>query len=115
MTPAKADPEKQKEFMKQEIQPSLDEAQAGKRVVLYVDAARFVLAPFLGFLWSMVRVFIQAPSGRQRFNALGALDAMMHELITITNETYVNAESVCALFEKISSSSHWHANLDFPG
>jgi len=102
MLPAKADPEKQKEFLEQEIQPRLDEAQAGKRVVLFVDAAHFVLAPFLGFLWSVVRVFIQAPSGRQRFNVLGALNAITHELITITNETYINAESVCALLEKIA-------------
>ena len=103
MIPAKADPEKQKEFLEQEIQPRLDEAQAGKRVVLFVDAAHFVLAPFLGFLWSVVRVFIQAPSGRQRFNVLGALNAITHELITITNETYINAESVCALLEKIAN------------
>ena len=103
MIPAKADPDKQKEFLVQEIQPRLDEAQAGKRVVLFVDAAHFVLAPFLGFLWSLVRVFIQAPSGRQRFNVLGALNAITHELITITNDAYINAESVCALLEKIAN------------
>jgi len=103
MLPAKADPEKQKEFLEQEIQPRLDEAQAGKRVVLFVDAAHFVLAPFLGFLWSVVRVFIQAPSGRQRFNVLGALNAITHELITVTNDAYITAESVCALLEKIAN------------
>jgi transposase len=103
MIPAKADPERQKAFLEQEIQPRLDEAQAGKRVVLFVDAAHFVLAPFLGFLWSVVRVFIQAPSGRQRFNVLGALNAITHELITITNDAYINAESVCALLEKIAN------------
>jgi transposase len=102
MIPAKADPEKQKEFLEQEMQPRLEEAQAGKRVVLFVDAAHFVLAPFLGFLWSVVRVFIQAPSGRQRFNVLGALNAITHELITVTNDTYITAESVCSLLEKIA-------------
>ena len=103
MLPAKADPEKQKEFLEQEIQPRLDEAKAGKRVVLFVDAAHFALAPFLGFLWSVVRVFIQAPSGRQRFNVLGALNAITHELITITNDAHITAESVCALLEKIAN------------
>ncbi len=103
MLPAKADPEKQKEFLEQEIQPRLDEAQAGKRVVFFVDAAHFVLAPFLGFLWSVVRVFIQAPSGRQRFNVLGALNAITHELITVTNDAYINAKSVCELLEKIAN------------
>jgi len=103
MLPAKADPEKQRKFLEQEIQPRLDEAQAGKRVVFFVDAAHFVLAPFLGFLWSVVRVFIQAPSGRQRFNVLGALNAITHELITVTNDAYITAESVCALLEKIAN------------
>ena len=102
MIPAKADPQKQQEFLEQELQPGLEEAQAGKRVVLFVDAAHFVLAPFLGFLWSAVRVFIQAPSGRQRFNVLGALNAITHQLITITNDAYITAESVCALLEKIA-------------
>lgn len=104
MIPAKADPEKQKEFLEQEIQPRLEEAQAGKRVVLFVDAAHFVLAPFLGFLWSVVRVFTrsEAPSGRQRFNVLGALNAITHELITVTNDVYITALSVCELLEKIA-------------
>lgn len=102
MIPAKADPVKQKAFLEQEIQPRLKQAQAGKRVVLFVDAAHFVLAPFLGFLWSVVRVFIQAPSGRQRFNVLGALNATTHELLTMTNDSYITAETVCALLEKIA-------------
>jgi DDE superfamily endonuclease len=103
MLPAKADPEKQKEFLEQEIQPRIDEAQARKRVVFFVDAAHFVLSAFLGFLWSATRIFIPAPSGRQRFNVLGALNAITHELVTITNDTYITAQSVCALLEKIAN------------
>lgn len=103
MIPAKADPQKQKEFLEHEIQPRLDEAQAGKRAVFFVDAAHFVLSAFLGFLWSATRIFIQAPSGRQRFNVLGALNAITHEIITVTNDTYITAESVCALLEKLAN------------
>jgi transposase len=103
MIPAKADPEKQKVFLEQELQPRLQEAQAGKRAVFFVDAAHFVLAPFLGFLWSVVRIFIQAPAGRQRFNVLGALNAITHELVTVTNVTYINAESVCELLRKLAA------------
>ena len=84
MLPAKADPQKQKEYLEQGIQPRLDEAQAGKRVVCFMDASPFVLAVFPGFLWPVARIFIQAPSGRQRFNVLGALNAITHEMITIT-------------------------------
>lgn len=68
-----------------------------------MDAAHFVLSAFLGFLWSVSRIFIKAPSGRQRFNVLGALNAITHELITVTNNAYINAESVCALLEKIAN------------
>jgi transposase len=103
MLPAKADPEKQKEFLEQEIQPRLDEAQSGKRAVFFVDAAHFILSAFFGFLWSATRIFIPAPSGRQRFNVLGALNAITHELVTVTNDTYITAQSVCALLEKIAN------------
>jgi len=102
MIPAKADPEQQAVYLKDELEPRLAEAQAGQRAVFFVDAAHFVLAPFLGFLWSLVRVFIQAPSGRQRFNVLGALNAVTHALITVTNDTYITAESVCELLRKLA-------------
>jgi transposase len=84
------------------MEPRLAEAQAGKRAVFFVDAAHFVLAPFLGFLWCLTRIFIQAPAGRQRFNVLAALNAVTHELVTVTNDTYITAQSVCALLDKLS-------------
>jgi transposase len=77
--------------------------------VFFVDAAHFVLAPFLGYLWCFTRLFLKAPSGRQRFNVLGALNAITHELVTITNETYINAQSVCDLLWKIA-----RLNVDTP-
>jgi transposase len=103
MIPAKADPEKQATYLEENLEPRLAEAQAGKRAVFFADAAHFVLAPFLGFLWSFARIFIQAPAGRQRFNVLGALNAITHELITVTNDTYINAESVCELLRKLAA------------
>lgn len=102
MIPAKADPEVQAAFLEQEMEPRLAEAKAGKRAVFFVDAAHFVLAPFLGFLWSVTRLFIQAPCGRQRFNVLGALNAITHELIMVTNDTYITAESLCLLLQKLA-------------
>lgn len=70
--------------------------------MFFVDAAHFVLAPFLGYLWCWARRFIPAPSGRQRFNVLGALNAVTRELITVTNDAYINAETVCVLLRKIA-------------
>jgi transposase len=100
--PAKADLEKQKEFKNEKLAPRLREAISGIRKVLFVDASHFVLAPFLGYLWSLTRIFIKAPAGRKRFNVLGALDAITHELVTVSNDTYINAHSVCQLLWEIS-------------
>ena len=99
MIPAKADPEKQEQFKEKQLEPLLEEAKAETRKAFSVDAAHFVLSPFLGFLWSFSRLFIEAPAGRKRFNVLGALDVITHELITITNDTYINALSVCDLLK----------------
>lgn len=88
--------------LKKTLEPRLQEAKEGKRTVFFVDAAHFVLCPFLGYLWSFTRLFLKAPSGRQRFNVLGALNAITHELITVTNDAYINAQSVCDLLWKIA-------------
>jgi len=73
----------------------------GKRAVFFVDAAHFVFGAFLGYLWCFARCWIKAPSGRQRFNVVGALNAITYEVITVTNLTYINSESVCQLLRKL--------------
>jgi transposase len=62
-----------------------------------------VFGPFLGILWCFQRLFVKAPSGRQRLNVLAALDAISHELITVTNLSYINAESVCELLRLLAA------------
>jgi len=69
--------------------------------VYFVDAAHFVLGAFLAILWSFRRIFVETPSGRQRLNVLGALNAVTKEMITIANTTYINAWSVVELIRKI--------------
>lgn len=68
----------------------------------FVDAAHFVRRPFLGYLWCVARQFIQAPSGRERFNVLGALHATSLQIVTVTNDTYINACSVAELLYKLA-------------
>jgi transposase len=80
-----------------------DVAKAGERAVFFIDAAHFVLAPYLGMLWCFVRQFIRAPAGRQRFNVLGALNAITHELVLVTNDSYINANSVCDLLRRVAA------------
>ena len=69
----------------------------------FVDAAHFVRSAFLGFLWSFARVFVRSPSGRDRFNVLGALHATTHRLVSVCNVGYINSESVCELLGKIAA------------
>jgi hypothetical protein len=83
------------------LEPRLAEAQAGERAVFFVDAAPFVLGAFLGYRWGFARGWIKAPSGRQRFKVLGALNAITQEVITVPTLTYINSESVCQLMGKL--------------
>ncbi len=87
--------------MDQELNPRIEEAKQGKRQLLFVDASHFVMMAFLGYLWSITRVFVKSPSGRQRYNVLGAFNAITHELITVTNTIYINAQSVIELMRKL--------------
>lgn len=71
---------------------------------MFVDASHFVLASFLGWVWCITRLFVRAASGRQRFNVLGAINAITHELIYVSNHTYVTATTVCELLRKIAAA-----------
>jgi transposase len=94
----------QRRFLEQELEPRLAEARAGRRDVYFVDAAHFVYAAFLGWLWCLARRCIRAASGRKRYNVLGALHAVSHRLVRVTNHGYINAESVCALLRAVAAA-----------
>jgi len=95
----------QADFLENELEPKLEEARQGRRTLLFVDAAHFVHASFLGILWCVARLCVRAASGRKRFNVLAALDAVTHKLITVTNHGYINAESVCLLLRAVAASA----------
>jgi len=88
----------------EELTPRLESAQKQERLVYFVDAAHFVLGSFIGYLWCIARIFIPTSSGRSRYNVLGAINAVTHQLITVCNETYINACSVCELLNKIRAT-----------
>ena len=90
-------------FLESELKPCLDAAGAGIGHVFFVDAAHFVFGTFLCCLWSFTRIFIRAASGRQRFNVLGAWNAVTQELIAVTNTTVVNTATMCELVRKIAA------------
>ena len=92
-------------FLAEQLEPRLKQAREGLRQVYFVDAAHFVFSPFLGCLWCVARLFVRAASGRQRYNVLGAFDAVTHRLVRVTNLGYINAESVCTLLRSVAGAS----------
>lgn len=70
--PAKADIEKQEKFLENTLEPLILKAQKEECTLLFLDAAHFVLGVFLTVLWSVKRIFLAAPAGRQRLNVIGA-------------------------------------------
>ena len=85
------------------MNPRLEEAKEGKRHVFFVDAAHMVYGTFLCCLWSLVRLYVRAASGRQRFNVLGALNAVTQQVLAVSNTTVVNTETMCELLQKIAA------------
>ena len=95
----------QGEFLKDELQPALDAAQKGTGHVYFADAAHFVYGTYLACLWCIARIFVRAASGRQRFNVLGAWNAVTRQLVAVTNTTVVNTETMCELLRKIAAQN----------
>jgi transposase len=100
--PAKADPEKQKQFLEQTLQPLLQKARDGQCHVLFLDSAHFVLAAFVASVWCFGRMFVKTAPGRFRLNVIGAIHATTHKLTALYNDTYINADTVVQLLERIA-------------
>ena len=81
--PAKADLEKQEEFKKKVLEPEIARAKADESVLVFMDGVHFVQAAFLGFLWCFERIFVRSPSGRKRWNVLGAFNVITGQLTTV--------------------------------
>src|SRR5208282_3874723 len=55
-------------------------------------------------VWCRVRLVIRGGSGRKRWSVLGAWNAVTHELVSITTDATVSAETMCALLGKVAAS-----------
>jgi transposase len=99
--PAKADAAKQRQWVKTTLAPAIKEAQQGQCHLLFVDAAHFILQPFICALWCVARLFIKAASGRNRINVLGAVNAITKEVITFSNTTSISAETIIVFLKQL--------------
>ena len=89
-------------FLETKLGPLLEAARAGHGHVFFVDAAHFVMGAFLCCVWCLVRRFVRGGSGRKRYSVLGAWDAVTHDLVSITTDATVSAETMCALLKQIA-------------
>jgi hypothetical protein len=61
----------QETFKTQTLEPLIEQAKQKKLHLFFVDAAHFVMLPFLGYLYSLTVRYVKSASGRKRFNVLG--------------------------------------------
>lgn len=99
--PAKADTVKQQQWVKKTLDPAIEQAQKGECHLLFMDAAHFILQPFICALWCMARLFIKASAGRNRINVLGVVNAITKEVLTIHNTSYITAETIVCFLKKL--------------
>lgn len=101
MIPSKANPEAQREFVRDTLYPLIQKAQDNLIELFFVDASHFVMGGFIGRVWSIVRKYVRSSSGRKRFNVLGAVNFITKKMETIVNTTYITSVQVVELLEKL--------------
>jgi hypothetical protein len=69
------------------------------------------MGAYLTCFWCLSRIFVPTSSGRQRYNVLGAIDAFNQDLITVTNDSYINSDCICELLLKINNC---YSHLSIP-
>jgi transposase len=84
------------------LEPEIARAKSGESVLLFIDGVHFVQAAFLGFLWSFTRIFVRSPSGRRRWNVLGAYNAISGQFTMVANDGYITATTVCEILQKLA-------------
>jgi len=99
--PARANTEKQQQWVNTTLKPAIEEAKRGECQLLFMDAAHFILEPFICALWCVARLFIKASAGRNRMNVLGAFNAISKEVITYCNTTFITADTIVEFLKEL--------------
>jgi len=84
------------------LEPEIARAESGESVLLFMDGVHFVQAAFLACLWCFTRIFVRSPSGRKRWNVLGAFNAISGQFTMVANDGYITATTVCELLRKLA-------------
>jgi hypothetical protein len=85
------------------IKPLIEQAENRLIELFFLEASHFIWGGFPARVWSAVRRWIKTPSGRKRFNVLGALNYITKKIETVTNDAYINSTHVVEMFELLVS------------
>ena len=83
------------------LEPLLEQASKKEISLWFVDAAHFTMLTGLGYLWSVMVCWVRSMAGRKRHSVLAALNAVTHQLVTVTTDLTVNAETMKDLRSKL--------------
>jgi len=95
------DPVRQRQWKEKTLEPAIEEAEKGECHLFFCDVAHFVLSPFVCRIWSLTRKFVKASAGRNRINVLGAVNAVTKDIVTLINDTFIDANVVMAFLWQI--------------
>jgi transposase len=83
------------------LEPLLEEAKDGERIVLFVDAVHFIFTTLLGCIWCKTRCFLRSQAGRKRYSILGAINAISKKMTYYSTDATINSKAVCKLLKMI--------------
>jgi transposase len=98
---AKVNTTEQKDWVDKTLKPVIEAAHKEEVHLLFMDAAHFILQPFLCCLWSITQVFIKAAAGRHRVNVLGAANAITKEITTLINTGCIDANVIVEFLKQL--------------
>lgn len=101
LLPAKADADKQQQFLDEELKPLLAEAERGESQVWFVDAAHFQFGSIMAVIWCVARIFVRVGPSRKRWSVLAALNPLTLATVSVSTAGSVTSQTVQELIEKL--------------
>lgn len=69
--------------------------------VYFADGVHLIYSYQDGYFWSKERISVPSAYGRKRVNLLGFMNAVTYETERVTDDPYLDADSVCDGLEKV--------------
>ena len=99
--PAKADKEKQQEFLDSQLLPLLEQAKNEEIELYFGDGVHLIYGAELGYCWCKTRQEVKSAYGRKRFNVMGAYNPITHKTTIVSNDSYLTSTEIVELYHKL--------------